>query len=463
MPAISIRQLGKRYQIGQTDARSSYRTLRESMVQAAAAPLRRWRGAARCEKSDFWALSDVTFDVEPGEVVGVIGHNGAGKSTLLKVLSRITKPSTGEVVIHGRVGSLLEVGTGFHPELTGRENVYLNGSILGMRRHEIRRKFDEIVAFAEVERFLDMPVKRYSSGMYVRLAFAVAAHLDPEILIVDEVLAVGDQAFQKKCVGKLGDVTRQGRTVIVVSHQLAMLANLASQAVWLRAGTVYRQGPAGEILKQYAAESCAAAAERAVVDLSRHPTRPAGRRALLRQLSIFDEQMRPATSFGLGSSFSVRIDVAGIRGCSDHAAALFVRDAFGTLIGVVQSQVQSEIDISGQDRAAFLCKFRAPRLLPGEYRLDVSLGDTDGFLDRLESVATFRIEPEDIYGTGRLPGKCDGFIAFDAAWRTAPVDESPGDELPGDDALGESLGARGETSDPAAIETSRRSEAALTA
>jgi lipopolysaccharide transport system ATP-binding protein len=442
MPAISIHQLGKRYQVGQANTRASYRTLRESLAHAAAAPLKRWRGGAHAAGNDFWALRDVTFDVEPGEVVGVIGHNGAGKSTLLKVLSRITKPSTGEVTIAGRVGSLLEVGTGFHPELTGRENVYLNGSILGMRRHEIRRKFDEIVAFAEVERFLDMPVKRYSSGMYVRLAFAVAAHLEPEILIVDEVLAVGDQAFQKKCVGKLGDVTRQGRTVIVVSHQLAMLANLASQAVWLRAGTVYRQGPAGDILKQYAAESCAGTAERAVVDLSRHPTRPAGRPALLRRLSIFDGEMRPATSFGLGSPFVVRVDVAGVRGCSDHAAALFVRDAFGTLIGVVQSQVQSEIDVSGHDRIAFLCEFRRPRLLPGEYRLDVSLGDTDGFLDRLESVATIRIEPEDIYGTGRLPGKCDGFISFDAAWRTAPAADLPGDDgLSNDDVCDEAIEA----------------------
>lgn len=424
LPAVSIRHLGKCYQIGHAADRASYRTLRESLARTATAPLRRLRGERKAAGRPFWALRDVDLEIEPGEVVGVIGHNGAGKSTLLKILSRITKPSTGEVAIRGRVGSLLEVGTGFHPELTGRENVYLNGSILGMRRHEIRRKFDEIVAFAEVERFLDTPVKRYSSGMYVRLAFAVAAHLEPEILIVDEVLAVGDQAFQKKCVGKMGDVTRQGRTVIVVSHQLAMLSNLASRVVWLDAGTVHRAGATADLLKQYAAHSCAAGGEGAVVDLRKHRSRPAGGRAYLRQISLFDERMRPATAFTIGGTFYVQLEVDGIRGCSDHAAAIFVRDAFGTLIGVVQSQVQSEIDVSQRRRAVFVCEFRRPRLLPGEYRLDVSLGDTDGFLDRLESVATLQIEPGDLYGTGRLPGSRDGFLAFDAAWRLAVEEET---------------------------------------
>lgn len=416
--AISVRNLGKRYQLGQADERAAYRTLRESLARVAAAPWRRLRGERAADRGAFWALRNVDLEIQPGEVVGVVGRNGAGKSTLLKILSRITKPSNGEAVIRGRVGSLLEVGTGFHPELTGRENVYLNGSILGMRRHEIRRKFDAIVAFAEVERFLDTPVKRYSSGMYVRLAFAVAAHLEPEILIVDEVLAVGDQAFQKKCVGKMGDVTREGRTVIVVSHQLAMLSNLASRVVWLDAGTVHRTGATADVLKQYAAHACAAG-EGAVVDLRSHRSRPAGQRAYLKKISLFDERMRPANVFAIGETFSVQLEVEGIRGRSDHAVAIFVRDAFGTLIGVVQSQVQSEIDVSQRGRATFVCEFRRPRLLPGEYRLDVSFGDTDGFLDRLESVATVQIEPGDLYGTGRLPGKRDGFWAFDAAWRLA--------------------------------------------
>src|SRR5947209_6725503 len=212
-PAISVENLGKCYRVDHEANRKGYRTLREALARIATSPLRMLRGSleGRATGEEFWALKDVSFDVKPGEVVGIIGRNGAGKSTLLKILSRITKPTRGQVTLHGRLGSLLEVGTGFHPELTGRENVYLNGSIIGMRRREIDSKFDQIVDFSGVEKFLDTPVKRYSSGMYVRLAFAVAAHLDPEILLVDEVLAVGDQAFQKKCLGRMGEIAAGGR------------------------------------------------------------------------------------------------------------------------------------------------------------------------------------------------------------------------------------------------------------
>jgi lipopolysaccharide transport system ATP-binding protein len=212
--AIRVENLGKRYVIGARQKQAA--TLRESLKNLVAAPFRYLHSTVRgpSEEEILWALRDVSFEIQQGEAIGVIGRNGAGKSTLLKILSRITEPTTGRVDIYGRVGSLLEVGTGFHPELTGRENVYMNGAILGMSRKEIERKFDEIVAFAEVEKFIDTPVKRYSSGMFVRLGFAVAAHLEPEILIVDEVLAVGDVAFQKKCLGKMGDVTREGRTVL---------------------------------------------------------------------------------------------------------------------------------------------------------------------------------------------------------------------------------------------------------
>src|ERR1051326_8079556 len=215
-PIIKVEGLGKQYRVG---ARQQFPTLRDSLASAVRNPLNLLRGASNSET--FWALRDLEFDVAPGEVIGIIGRNGAGKSTLLKILSRITEPTTGRVELYGRVASLLEVGTGFHPELTGRENVFLNGSILGMHHAEIERKFDEIVAFAEIDRFLDTPVKRYSSGMYVRLAFAVAAHLEPQILIVDEVLAVGDAEFQKKCLGKMHDVAEQkGRTVLFVSHNM---------------------------------------------------------------------------------------------------------------------------------------------------------------------------------------------------------------------------------------------------
>jgi len=232
--AIRVEHLGKRYHIGRQQAH--YKTLRESLVSAMQFPSRWLKGRKKQDDNTFWALNDISFEIKKGESVGIIGRNGAGKSTLLKVLSRITKPTTGRVELYGRVGSLLEVGTGFHPELSGRENIYLNGAILGMRRAEIERKFDEIVDFAEVEKFLDTQVKFYSSGMYMRLAFAVAAHLEPDILLVDEVLAVGDAEFQKKSLGKMGDVARQGRTVLLVSHSMNAIEQLCNSCIHLDKG-----------------------------------------------------------------------------------------------------------------------------------------------------------------------------------------------------------------------------------
>jgi len=249
--AIRVDDLSKRYRIG--GKQESYSTLRESLAGWASAPLRR-SGQRKNQKEgdDFiWALREVNCEIQQGEAIGIVGRNGAGKSTLLKVLSRITKPTTGCVNLRGRVGSLLEVGTGFHPELTGRENIYLNGAILGMKRLEIGQKFEAIVEFAELEKFLDTPVKRYSSGMYTRLAFSVAAHLEPEILLVDEVLAVGDIAFQKKCLGKMDEVTRQGRTVLFVSHNLAAVQQLCNRGILLHEGRVVRQGSMVQVVQEY--------------------------------------------------------------------------------------------------------------------------------------------------------------------------------------------------------------------
>ena len=255
-PIISVENLGKKYLIDHLAQRQSYTALRDVIAEKAKR-LIPFRGRAgresngRARTEEFWALQDVSFAVKQGEVVGIIGRNGAGKSTLLKILSRITEPTAGLVRIRGRVASLLEVGTGFHPELTGRENIYLNGAILGMKRAEIKSKFDEIVAFAEVEKFLDTPVKRYSSGMYVRLAFAVAAHLEPEILVVDEVLAVGDAAFQKKCLGKMSDVARGGRTVLFVSHNMAAVEALCPRSLHLAAGALVGDAGTNEIVEDY--------------------------------------------------------------------------------------------------------------------------------------------------------------------------------------------------------------------
>jgi lipopolysaccharide transport system ATP-binding protein len=256
--AIRVEKLSKLYKIGSGQPRHD--TLRDQISDGLRSLV--WREKSKAGDDTFWALKDVSFSVNHGEVIGVIGRNGAGKSTLLKILSRITEPTGGYAEIFGRVGSLLEVGTGFHPELTGRENLYLNGAILGMKKAEINRKFDEIVAFSEIEKFLDTPVKRYSSGMYVRLAFAVAAHLEPEILIVDEVLAVGDAAFQKKCMGKIGDVAKDGRTVLFVSHNLPAILALCPTAILLDAGRVALRGPSATVIEQYLNLSGQTAAQR---------------------------------------------------------------------------------------------------------------------------------------------------------------------------------------------------------
>src|SRR3954468_6940179 len=256
MSVISVENLSKRYVIGhQRDAQDG---LRHALEEAFRNPYR-WvmerKGKLQASREEFWALRDVSFEVEQGDVVGIIGRNGAGKSTLLKILSRITEPTTGRIRIGGRVASLLEVGTGFHQELTGRENIFLNGAILGMGRLEIKRKFDEIIAFAEIEKFLDTPVKRYSSGMYVRLAFAVAAHLEPEILIVDEVLAVGDAEFQKRCLGRRGEVAQEGRTVLFVSHNMQAVRRLCRTGILLEQGQIVAEGDAQSVVRRYLASS----------------------------------------------------------------------------------------------------------------------------------------------------------------------------------------------------------------
>ena len=249
-PIVRVEGLSKQYRLGSRD--SAYDTLRESLVEAVRTPFRRLRGNNGTPDRDMiWALQNLNFEVAPGEVLGIVGRNGAGKSTLLKVLSRITQPTTGRAELFGRVASLLEVGTGFHPELTGRENIYLNGAVLGMKRTEIDQKFDQIVEFSELEKFLDTPVKRYSSGMYMRLAFAVASHLEPEILIIDEVLAVGDAQFQKKCLGKMSNVATQGRTVLFVSHNMIAVQSLCQRAIWLDQGQVVKEGPATEVVADY--------------------------------------------------------------------------------------------------------------------------------------------------------------------------------------------------------------------
>lgn len=303
--AVRVEGLGKQYQLG--IHASGYGRLSESLTNAVRAPFRRHSpGVQSPQKREvLWAIREVSFEVAQGEVVGIIGRNGAGKTTLLKVLSRITEPTEGEAELRGRAGALLEVGTGFHPELTGRENILLNGAILGMRRREIQSKLDEIIEFAEVERFIDTPVKRYSSGMYVRLAFSVAAHLNPEILIVDEVLAVGDVAFQKKCLGRMDAVARTGRTVLFVSHNMGAVTRLCHRAILLERGRVHAEGPVSEIVRQYLDLTLPrqSTAEFRVPDNPKIPFQVLG-------VAVVDEQQKPIPSFELWDQAQIRIDFA---------------------------------------------------------------------------------------------------------------------------------------------------------
>ena len=307
-PAIRVEGLGKEYRIGGKPER--YTSLRDAIVRRAKAPFQRVAAVMRGQSSvlssrTFWALRNVSFDIQPGEVVGIIGRNGAGKSTLLKILARITEPTVGHADIFGRVGSLLEVGTGFHPELTGRENVFLNGAILGMPRREIERKFDEIVAFSEIEAFIDTMVKHYSSGMYMRLAFAVAAHLEPEILLIDEVLAVGDLEFQRKCLGKMEDVSRLGRTVVFVSHNMSAVTRLCSRAVLLDHGQVVASGPTPGVVAEYVFKGYGTRAERRWID---DAGAPGDETIRLRAVRAHDSEGTVQESFDIRQPIAIELE-----------------------------------------------------------------------------------------------------------------------------------------------------------
>ena len=319
---IKVDGISKRYQLGARQ--SPYSTLRESLSNAVRAPF-----ARRAPTEEMWALKGVSFEVEAGEVVGVIGRNGAGKSTLLKILSRITEPTGGRVELYGRVGSLLEVGTGFHHELTGRENIYFSGSILGMRREEIRRKFDEIVTFAEVGKFIDTPVKHYSSGMYMRLAFAVAAHLEPEILLVDEVLAVGDAAFQQKCLGKMGEVARAGRTVLFVSHNMTAVNQLCPRTIMLADGAVERDGPTAEVVPEYLKAGGVGRGEWVWEDARRAP---GNERFRLRAVRVVSNGAA-AGEVDIDRETTVEVEFWNhVEGARNVCANIYVLDGMGTVV-----------------------------------------------------------------------------------------------------------------------------------
>ncbi len=319
MSIIEVSGLSKQYRIG---TKLPYKTFRETLMNAITSPARLFRRNGSGGDNTIWALKDVSFEVRKGEVLGIIGRNGAGKTTLLKILSRVTEPTEGKVRIRGRVGSLLEVGTGFHPELTGRENIFLNGAILGMRKEEIKRKFDEIVSFAEIEKFLDTPVKRYSSGMYVRLAFAVAAHLEPEILIVDEVLAVGDAQFQKKCLGKMGEVAKGGRTILFVSHNMGSIAQLCNKAFLFEGGEIIQTGAVQHVVNYYMNLSVSGInGYKADMAASQHKD------IAIIKAQTFDSEGKPASNFTHNQEITVAITCKINHWVSGSEVRIAVRDS----------------------------------------------------------------------------------------------------------------------------------------
>jgi lipopolysaccharide transport system ATP-binding protein len=357
--ALRVETLSKRYRIG-APPRSANGS--QAVLDRLAAPFRYLASTFRPPAADetLWALRDVSFEVRPGEVIGIIGRNGAGKSTLLKILSRITEPSSGRAILSGRVGSLLEVGTGFHPELTGRENIYLSGAILGMRRAEIARKFDEIVAFAETEKFLDTPVKRYSSGMYVRLAFAVAAHLEPEILLVDEVLAVGDAAFQQKCLGQMGSVATQGRTVVFVSHNLVAVQGLCQRVIWLNQGQLAGCGETAEVIAKYLA-----AVRRSYTEQiwDEPETAPGNEQVRIRRISIRPQSGVPTDSITMATPICVEVEYWNL--AADAHAGIRLRFLTDQQV-IAFSGASSELSLVKDSQPTPTGLYRSTCFVPGD-------------------------------------------------------------------------------------------------
>ena len=415
--AVSIQGISKTYSIATVHDRS------ELFVDAARRRLR--QPFARTPRHDFHALRDITADIAQGEAVGVIGRNGAGKSTLLKILSRVTEPTAGRVELYGRVGSLLEVGTGFHPELTGRENIFLNGAILGMRKDEIKKAFDSIVDFAQIEEFLDTPVKRYSSGMYVRLAFAVAAHLDPEILVVDEVLAVGDAEFQRRCLGKMSEVTaQQGRTVLFVSHNMAAVAFFCQRVIFLEEGRVVFDGDAAEGIARYLARTGDVADDHSgVFDLTDRP-RPAGvARTAITRVEIRREDGTLTNRIPMGSGLSVTIDVEGLRVPRHFVAVSLTTETDLCLVQVNTNMKPLEVFDRAATQTSVTLTIPYLPLNPGRYWLELRVSEggvlgVKSLVDKIERAAPIEVEPADVFGTGFQPqsGRWRALCIVNPSW-----------------------------------------------
>ena len=419
---IRVENLGKKYVIGH-QKQGGYTTLRERLTDGTKSLGKRLltpshKSSPYSASEEFWALKDVSFEIKQGDRVGIIGRNGAGKSTLLKILSRITEPTTGQIAIKGRVASLLEVGTGFHPELTGRENIYLNGAILGMSKAEIKRKFDEIVDFAEVEKFLDTPVKRYSSGMYVRLAFAVAAHLEPEILVVDEVLAVGDVQFQKKCIGKMGEVTKEGRTVLFVSHNMSAVEALCNRGICLESGSLCLNSTSEKAVMFYL-KSAYNLTQEVVLD-ERKDRRGSGRvRAF--SFKILDEQGNEEQVLQSGKNYDFKIEYLNKTGhiLSDVVISVDIHDDKDSVVLLFRSNFTNSNVTLTPEKGHIICKVKNLPLASGLYQVTIFMSHADSeILDWIEYAASFTVDGGDFFGTGStgLPDSCK--ILAKAEWHT---------------------------------------------
>jgi lipopolysaccharide transport system ATP-binding protein len=402
--AISIQNISKKYLIGH----QRHDTLRDQLSS-----LFKDRLGAKGSNhtSDLWALRQVNMDVEQGEVVGIIGRNGAGKSTLLKILSRITEPTTGRVELFGRVGSLLEVGTGFHPELTGRENIYMNGAILGMTRKEIETKYDQILEFADIEKFIDTPVKRYSSGMYVRLAFAVAAHLEPEILLVDEVLAVGDVAFQRKCLGKMNDIASTGRTVIFVSHNMSAVQTLCKRGIYLDEGRVAYDGQIDRVVSYY----LSTLEQSVTTTLADRQDRSGRGNFRLNDVEISSPGEWNSKTLATGQPARIKFIISEAR--PGMVCSFTIYDQKGQHVSFFRSSLTSPDDtIDKSLNNEFICDIDALPLLPGQYRIDFGLSYNEIYEDRLEAVAYFIVDHGQFQGRQVLDTNQYGSVVIPHRW-----------------------------------------------
>lgn len=424
--AIDIENISKCYRIGLEDEISD--TFGATAFNFLKSPLKNYRKYRSLYKFDdvdpdnehassdvLWALKNVSFDVKKGESIGIIGRNGSGKSTLLKVIAKITTPTSGCAKIKGRISSLLEVGTGFHPELTGKENIYLNGTILGMRKKEIDVKLDEIIAFSGVEKFIETPVKRYSSGMRVRLAFSVAAHLDPEILLIDEVLAVGDAEFQKKCLGKMGEVTAQGRTVIFVSHQLAAVEQLCNRVIWLNQGVLMSSGPSTEIISQYLNDGAVnqIGPNGDLSTVSRGPDlEPIFVSGTINQVPFqehhFVNPLKP---------LRVELKLKTTRPLNRCNFAINFKNLKEECIYSVNTRwVMDKVDLTEKGFYKIVCEVDELPLVPNTYQLFLVMRSNDYIVDRLEKIVSIEVARDDVYGTGELPDKQQGYFLSKAQW-----------------------------------------------